>query len=254
MLNDLFFWYTVAAVVVALCFLLRGLKIVRSVLFVRGFIAIATLCAALIVAPGISSLNVRRYAALVIVLVAGLVFLCDLLLGFGQGMKRAISRNNPFTRSLPEYLTEICQAMQELTNHNIGALVVVEGKENLENYIDAGIPLDSTIKAEALGALFLPESPVHDGAVVVRNGRIAKIKAILPLSTNENISLSRGTRHRSAIGITEKSDAIVFVVSEERGEFSIGYRGALVKVESDQQMIKLVRMALQGRSIVKGGN
>ncbi|MFC1755067.1 diadenylate cyclase [Thermoproteota archaeon] len=251
MIYNLFFWFAAVVVVIALCFLLRGLRVIQSRLFVRGFVPVAILSALLMLVPASRVMDFTQYVALTVVIIAGVILLYDLALEFGIGAKRVISLRNPFSRSLPEYIKEICRSMQVLTSGKVGALVIVENRDNVDGYINSGVSFDATIRAEILTALFMPDSPVHDGAVIVKAGRIVKAGAILPLSSNEDIDISMGTRHRSAIGITEETDAIAFVASEQRGEFSIGYRGSLSKVGSPKEMVKLIRAALLGKKARK---
>lgn len=122
---------------------------------------------------------------------------------------------------------EITQAADELSSRRIGALIVVELGINLEEYTENAIQIDSAISHQLLISLFLPSSPLHDGAVIIRKGRIAAAGAVLPLTFNPNLSSSLGTRHRAAIGLSERTDAIVVVVSEENGVISLIKDGSI---------------------------
>ena len=145
---------------------------------------------------------------------------------------------------------EVCRAMELLAMRRIGALIVIERKQKLDTFVSAGMAFDGDVSAEILLAIFHTASPVHDGAVLVRNGRIRKGRALLPLSTQSALPMGVGTRHRSAVGITERTDAVVLVVSEERGEMRIAFRGVLQKVDSREALIKSLRNALRGRALV----
>jgi diadenylate cyclase len=112
---------------------------------------------------------------------------------------------------------EIVLAMTTLSSEKIGALLVIERSVGLRNFIDAGVQLDARISYDLLVSIFHPETPLHDGAVVIQKERIAAASVFLPLTKNPEISRELGTRHRAAIGITEGSDAISIVVSEETG-------------------------------------
>jgi len=112
---------------------------------------------------------------------------------------------------------EIVLAVTTLASEKTGALIVVERKVGLRNFIDAGVQLDARISYDLLVSIFNPTTPLHDGAVVIQNERIAAASVFLPLTKNPSISRELGTRHRAAIGITEGSDAISLVVSEETG-------------------------------------
>jgi diadenylate cyclase len=112
---------------------------------------------------------------------------------------------------------EIVLAVTTLATEKTGALIVVERKVGLRNFVDAGVQLDARISYDLLVSIFNPATPLHDGAVVIQNERIAAASVFLPLTKNPSISRELGTRHRAAIGITEGSDAISLVVSEETG-------------------------------------
>ncbi len=119
----------------------------------------------------------------------------------------------------------------------IGALIVFERDMGLKNYIDSGILLDAVVTEELLVSIFLPYSPLHDGAVIIRGDRIAAAACLLPLSSDPMISKALGTRHRAAIGLTEETDAVVVVVSEETGIVSVAVGGQL-KRELDKESLK----------------
>jgi diadenylate cyclase len=122
---------------------------------------------------------------------------------------------------------EITKGARQICKYGYGALIVIEREVGLEDFLEVGTPLDSEVKAEVLTSLFLPEGPLHDGAVVMRGGRIHWAGCLLPLSKNPNISRYLGTRHRAALGLSEETDAIVIVVSEERKHVSIAINGEL---------------------------
>ena len=107
--------------------------------------------------------------------------------------------------------------------------MVIEGKIQMQSICDDAIHLDNPVQALVLESIFFPKAPLHDGAVIIRDGRIVAARAILPLGQNENISKRWGTRHRAAVGITEESDAIALVVSEETGSISVAARGFMWK-------------------------
>ena len=117
------------------------------------------------------------------------------------------------------------KAVAYMSPRKIGALVAIQGARTLQEYISTGIPLDAEISGELLINIFIPNTPLHDGAVIVRNDKIAVSCAYLPLTENTGISKEFGTRHRAAIGLSEVSDAFTFVVSEETGGISVTYNG-----------------------------
>lgn len=117
------------------------------------------------------------------------------------------------------------KAVDYMSPRKIGALVAIQGSRTLQEYIATGIPLDADVSGELLINIFIPNTPLHDGAVIVRDNKIAVSCAYLPLTENTGISKEFGTRHRAAIGLSEVSDALTFVVSEETGGISITHNG-----------------------------
>ena len=137
---------------------------------------------------------------------------------------------NPFLSKLSYveetlFYDELCNACAVLSKKKSGALVVIEREAGLGEFLEAGIRLDADVNAELLVSIFQVASPLHDGAVIIREGRIMAASCVLPLSTRADIDKELGTRHRAAIGITEVTDAIAVVVSEERGVVSLCVAG-----------------------------
>jgi len=128
-----------------------------------------------------------------------------------------------------QVLEEVTRAAVMLASRRIGALIVLEREVGLNEYLEAGVVIDARVSRELLTAIFLPQSPIHDGAVIVRRGRIAAAGCFLPLTSNPAVSKSLGSRHRAAIGITEETDAAVVVVSEEEGTISLVREGRITR-------------------------
>ena len=124
---------------------------------------------------------------------------------------------------------EIVKAVFRMSRRKIGCLVAIEREVGLKNYVERGTPLDAIVSSELLSSIFFPGSELHDGAVVIQKERVAAAGCLFPLSENPNISNVLGTRHRAALGITEETDAIVVVVSEETGLVAFAHDGALEK-------------------------
>jgi diadenylate cyclase len=122
---------------------------------------------------------------------------------------------------------DIVMAAESFSQNRIGALLVVARQAGLQTYIESGIPLDAKLSYDLLLSIFQPGSPLHDGAVIIEGSRVAAAGCFLPLSLNPMISKQLGTRHRAAIGVTEDSDAIVVIVSEETGSISLASAGAI---------------------------
>ena len=120
---------------------------------------------------------------------------------------------------------DVVKAADALAAKRIGALVVLERSTGLRNYAELGVPLDALVSADLLVSLFLPYSPLHDGAVFIRGNRVAAAGCFLPLSRNTQLARAMGTRHRAALGLAEETDAVVLVVSEETGRISLAVGG-----------------------------
>src|SRR5215212_7248851 len=117
--------------------------------------------------------------------------------------------------------------MSFLATMCIGEIIAIERQIGLRNYIEGGIPLDAVLTYDLLQSIFLPQSPLHDGAVIVQEDRIAAAACFLPLTVNPKLSKQLGSRHRAAIGLTEENDAVAIVVSEETGNVSIVVDGQI---------------------------
>ena len=122
---------------------------------------------------------------------------------------------------------EVVSVAESLAARRIGALLVIERATGLRQYAELGVPLDALVSADLLGSIFLPYSPLHDGAVFIHRDRIVAAGCFLPLSRNVQIARAMGTRHRAALGISEETDAIVIVVSEETGRISLAVEGQM---------------------------
>jgi diadenylate cyclase len=126
-----------------------------------------------------------------------------------------------------KFIEETVKAVVNMANKRIGALIVLERDTDLTTIVEMGTELDAKVTKEILISIFLPYSPIHDGAAIIRSGRLISAGCFLPLTLSSNISKSLGTRHRAAVGLTEESDAVVVVVSEETGEISLVVNGAI---------------------------
>ena len=162
------------------------------------------------------------------------------------------SHNNDSNAEYQQVIREVSRAAQAMSNSRTGALIVIENKDNTDALVSSGVRISAAVSGELLENIFVPDTPLHDGAVIIRNHRAELASCVLPLSKNPNIKTSRGTRHRAAIGISEESDAVAVVVSEETGRISIAYRGTLTSgYTEDTLRTKLVEI-LSGDSDDQG--
>jgi diadenylate cyclase len=126
-------------------------------------------------------------------------------------------------------LEEITKAVVSMASKRVGALIVFEREVGLNDYIEVGTPLDARVSRELVESVFMPRSPIHDGALMIRKGRMAAARCFLPLSVDTNLSRELGTRHRAAVGLTEETDAAAVVVSEEQGKISLVVDGKVTR-------------------------
>ncbi len=145
----------------------------------------------------------------------------------------------------PFNMSELAATIFALAERRTGALIVFARQEKLDDLLLHGVRLDSLVSGQLLASIFEEVSPLHDGAVVIANGRISEASCHLPLSSSGDLPQHLGTRHRAALGLTERSDAVVVVVSEERGEVSLAHAGELSRVESAESLVSMLRQYLE---------
>jgi uncharacterized protein (TIGR00159 family) len=153
---------------------------------------------------------------------------------FQNDIRRALARmGRGLFPSVPaeqesQVVEEVVRAAQTLSRRRIGALVVLERETGLVDQLEAGTRVDAEVTKDLLVSIFVPTSPLHDGAVVIQNGRVAYAGSVLPLTLKQELPEGMGTRHRAALGITEETDAVVIVVSEETSTISVVMAGEIV--------------------------
>ena len=142
---------------------------------------------------------------------------------------------------------ELSKGLNELAARQIGALIVIIRQMSLDHLVQVGTEIDAKVTSDLLNSIFLPYSPIHDGAVIIHKDKIISAGCILPLSQNPDIAKSFGTRHRAALGISEQTDALVLVVSEETGKISIVHEGKITYDADPAEIRRLARKAIEGR-------
>lgn len=145
-----------------------------------------------------------------------------------------------------QVVEEIVRAAGSLSQRRHGALIVLERESNLGDLIEAGVPVDAALSKELLSSIFQPSSPMHDGAVVIQEGRVASAGCILPLTLRTDLPEGLGTRHRAAVGITEETDALVVVVSEETSSISVVLGGEMLRGLDAPRLRVVLREVLGG--------
>ena len=164
----------------------------------------------------------------------------------GRTSIRSLLSNTELSASVDAVAT----AVIELSRHRHGAIIVVERSTGLEDYIESGVRIDAALTAQLMEGIFYPNSALHDKAVIVRDQRIAAANCTLPLSEGPG-SARLGTRHRAAIGITERTDAISVVVSEESGAISVATDGRLIRLREDARVRPTLEALIAGASIAQ---
>jgi len=159
----------------------------------------------------------------------------------GRGVFPSVAK-----REETQVAEEVARAAQALAQRGVGALVVLERETHVLDLIEAGTAVDAVLKRDLLISLFLPASPLHDGAVLIQGGRIAQAGCILPLTLREDLPEGVGTRHRAAVGITEESDAVAVVVSEETRALSVVAGGVLAHGLDGARLREVLRDLLAG--------
>jgi diadenylate cyclase len=188
-----------------------------------------------------------RNALLYVAFAAIVIFQSDIrraLAHFGQApFFRYFNRQE----AADETIEEIVVAATMLSSQKVGAIVAVEREIGLRNYIESGIPLYATLTYDLLVTIFQPGSPLHDGAVILQENRIAAAACFLPLTVNPRVSRELGTRHRAAIGLTEEGDAVAVIVSEETGSISVAMDGRIDRGLSPDELRTRLRSLITMR-------
>jgi len=163
------------------------------------------------------------------------------------GRGRFFIKGELLEHEIDSMLDEVCVAVAQLSKSKTGAIIVIEQETGLNEYIETGTKLDSVVTNEILINLFVPNTPLHDGAVIIRRNRIAAAGCFLPLTQSQNLSKELGTRHRAAIGITEISDSMVIIVSEETGVISFAKMGRLSRYLDTKSLREIIKNSIKAR-------
>ncbi|KAA9234645.1 MULTISPECIES: diadenylate cyclase CdaA [Aerococcus] len=175
----------------------------------------------------------------------------------GQSLRMRNLRNTQ-NDPVEQMIEEIIRACQYMAKRRIGALISIEDTQSLTEYANTGIKLDADITEQLLINIFIPNTPLHDGSVVIQDMKISSAASFLPLSENPEIPKELGTRHRAAVGLSEVTDAVVVVVSEETGDISLTYKGKIMRDLSEEEIRETLRQHFaeseDGDSIIEGNH
>ena len=199
----------------------RSLQIVRGSRAMQMIIGLAVILVAYVSsrALGLLTLNwiLDNFLASIILVII-VIFQSDIRRALTQvGSAPLFGSAERVVQRSEDIIDEVTQAAMALTDRHVGALIVLEREVGLNEYMEIGTRLDARVSRELVESVFLPHSPIHDGALVIQKGRVTAVRCLLPLSTNPNLRNTWGTRHRAALGVTEETDAVAIVVSEQEG-------------------------------------
>lgn len=223
-------WWDLADILVVSILIYEILKLIRGTRAVQMAVGAGLLA---VLFYGSRSLHLDTVNWLVRNLVGYFVF--GFIVLFQSDIRRALAHfgRTPFFRylakeeSAEESIEELAVAASMLSSQRVGAIIALERQIGLRNYIEGGIPLDAVLTYDLIVSIFQLKSPLHDGAVIVREDRVAAAACFLPLTVNPKLSKELGSRHRAAIGLTEENDSIAIVVSEESGKISLVVDGQI---------------------------
>jgi len=228
--------------------LLVALVLYQIILLIKGTIAVRLIfgLAGLFVLYTVSQVSGLRTLYWILDNFFGVVLLV-LVVIFQHDIRRALSTmgRGGFLKDrgegVSELVEELVTAAEVLAGKRIGALIVIEREVEVGNHLEVGTEIDAKVTSEIITSIFLPYSPIHDGAVIIQKGKLTKAGCFLPLSRNHELSKSLGTRHRAAIGLTEVTDAVVLVVSEETGSVSVVHGGRITRGVDQGTLRKMLK-------------
>ena len=194
---------------------------------------------------GFSTVNwILNKAGLAILVAVPVIFQPELRRALEQlGRGRLFGRPFAFllgAEEVSEAIDELVEAVEGFVRRRIGALIVIERETGLKDYIETGVAIDGKVTSEILLNIFFPNSPLHDGAVIINGDRVAAASCYLPLTDRPFLSKELGTRHRAALGITEESDAVAVIVSEETGIISLAFEGKITRRMDKKQLEQML--------------
>src|SRR5918996_5970795 len=233
-------WQDVVDIGIITFLIYRSLQIVRGSRAMQMIIGLAVILVAYVSsrALGLFTLNwILDNFLGSIILVIIVIFQSDIRRALTQvGSAPLFVTAERMIQKREDIIAEVVQAVAALAARHVGGLIVLEREVGLNEYMEIGTRLDARVSRELLESVFSPHSPIHDGALVIQKGRVTAVRCLLPLSVNPNVTRTLGTRHRAAIGITEETDAVAIVASEEQGKISLVVRGRISQVPDESQL------------------
>lgn len=176
-----------------------------------------------------------------------IIFHPEIRQGLAQLGRKHIFKTALREEELDHMLKEIGRAAEELSENKLGALIAIEKNDPLSSYIESGVPIDACISSDLIQAIFTPNNPLHDGGMIIQSARIMAAGCLFPITHNQDLSRIFGTRHRAALGLSEETDAIVIIVSEERHDISLVYKGILYKDLSREDILTKTKEIIKAK-------
>jgi diadenylate cyclase len=228
----------------------RSLQIVRGSRAMQMIIGLAVILVAYVSSRALGLLTLswildNFLASIILVIVV--IFQSDIRRALTQvGSAPLFVAAERMVQASDGIVDEVGQAAMALAEKNVGALIVIEREVGLNEYMEIGTRLDARVSRELVESVFLPHSPIHDGALVIQKGRVTAVRCLLPLSTNPNLRKTWGTRHRAALGVTEETDAVAVVVSEQEGSAALVVGGNVTENIDGTRLRSALRELLKG--------
>ena len=231
-------WQDIVDILLVSFIIYRTILLIRGTRAVQMLIGIAVL---IVIYFGARELELLTLYWLLRTLLSSIFLI--IIIVFQRDIRRALTQvgKTPFYKTYDDALQNTIQVVvasaRYLSRRRIGGLIVIERETGLRDYIESGHKLDANLTTELLVSLFLPSSPLHDGGVIIHNNRIQTAGCLLPLTKNPYINKRYGTRHRAAIGLSEETDAVIVVISEETQEISLVQHGSITTVSDETVLL-----------------
>lgn len=233
----------VAVIIYQLLMLIKGTRAVQLIKGLFVFVIVSVLSSPSLL--GLTTLNWLLDKVWTMLIVAlPVVFQPELrraLEQIGRGTFITMHPGTVGTEEFKKLIEELVRCTQVLSQSRIGALIVLEKGTGIQEFVDTGVKIDGVVSSEFLVNLFIPKSPLHDGAVIIRGDRVAAAGCFLPLTQDNGLQKDLGTRHRAALGLSEVSDALVLIVSEETGVISVAKNGKLTRFLDEKSLRDLLK-------------
>jgi diadenylate cyclase len=245
-------WWDVVDILIVAIAIYEGLKLIRGTRAAQmaigvSFIVLLYFVSQVAPLPTVNWLirNIIGY----VVFAAIVLFQNDIRRALAHFGRARIFRQFSKSDSIDDSVEEIVVAATTLADRRTGAIIAIERAIGLRNYIESGVPIDATLTHDLLVSIFQRTSPLHDGAVIVQEDRVAAASCFLPLTVNPLLSRELGTRHRAAIGLTEENDALAVIVSEETGKISLALEGRIERALGPEPLRNRLRALLRERRV-----